>query len=566
MLNSKANVEQFDNKNAKHFFALIVVISSIATAFLIYSFLNNGNILNGDITPLVFVTINLVSLIFLLKNKIHIVKFIITFILPLSLFSNLINGHHSEFYLLWISIAFIGMANITFIVYDINKERHKIFLGLVYIFLLMVFSEFILWTGGLISKELSAEVFYNNLEAIKTAHVSVFMLNVFILFQLVYRCNLRQKKLRKFNADLRTEQLKLVEKLSSIDSRYNIINSLIDILITNKKGIITYANQRFCQSTQFKLEEIIGKSPRLLNSDFHSKKFFNELWATILSGNIWNGHIKNKRKDGTEYWVESIISPIFTKHKKLEGFLDIMFDITSLKEKEKILRNLNESKNEMISTVSHDLKTPINNIKLLIEMFFDAKIAENERDEVFELIINACDDSNKILEELLEISSLEQESRDIKMEKVNLNLFIIKVIKPFIQIFKESNLHIALDLSKQKIYAYINRDLFSRAITNIVTNAIKFTPSNGSISIKTILSAEGKIRILISDSGIGIPKNLQPYIFDKFSKAGRAGLKGEKSTGLGLSIVKHIINMHSGEVSFISSEKSGTTFCIDMEI
>ena len=94
---------------------------------------------------------------------------------------------------------------------------------------------------------------------------------------------------------------------------------------------------------------------------------------------------------------------------------------------------------------------------------------------------------------------------------------------------------------------------------------MKFTPPDGKIVIKTLhYRGEGKTRIIISDTGIGIPKDIQPFLFDKFTRASRIGLNGEKSTGLGMSIVKQIIDMHGGAISCISSEKTGTRFFIDL--
>ena len=112
--------------------------------------------------------------------------------------------------------------------------------------------------------------------------------------------------------------------------------------------------------------------------------------------------------------------------------------------------------------------------------------------------------------------------------------------------------------------ANINENEFVRVIYNLMTNSIKFTPRGGEISVKTKAMDNNSISIKISDTGIGISKDLIPVIFDKFSKAGRAGINGEKSTGLGMWIVKHIIRLHGGNISVKSQEMKGTTFTIQL--
>jgi two-component system sensor histidine kinase VicK len=102
-----------------------------------------------------------------------------------------------------------------------------------------------------------------------------------------------------------------------------------------------------------------------------------------------------------------------------------------------------------------------------------------------------------------------------------------------------------------------------RAITNLLSNAIKFTRESGKIELSLSLKDKHPL-ITIKDNGIGIPKNKQPFLFEKFSPARRAGTKGEKSTGLGMFIVKEIIDKHSGKLTFESEENKGTIFYIEL--
>ncbi len=111
------------------------------------------------------------------------------------------------------------------------------------------------------------------------------------------------------------------------------INLSIISSVTDKSGIITSVNKKFCEISQYNEEELIGKSHRIINSGYHTKDFFKEMWMTINSGKSWTGEIRNKAKDGSYYWVETVIVPVFINNV-IEEFLSLRILITSRKEAE----------------------------------------------------------------------------------------------------------------------------------------------------------------------------------------------------------------------------------------
>jgi two-component system sensor histidine kinase VicK len=115
------------------------------------------------------------------------------------------------------------------------------------------------------------------------------------------------------------------------------------------------------------------------------------------------------------------------------------------------------------------------------------------------------------------------------------------------------------------IHVSIDDMKFMQVLNNIYLNAIKFTPEQGVITTR-VEKKERTVLISIEDNGIGIPKHLQPFIFEKFTRARRQGLKGEKTTGLGLSLAKLIVEWHNGKIWFTSEENKGTTFFVEIPI
>jgi PAS domain S-box-containing protein len=120
----------------------------------------------------------------------------------------------------------------------------------------------------------------------------------------------------------------------SLKSFQDAVNLASIVSVTDVKGNIIYANELFCDVSQYTLEELIGKNHRLLNSGYHSPAFFKELWQTIASGNPWRGQIKNRAKDGSFYWVDSVITPVFNDNNEIVQYLSVRNIISEQKENE----------------------------------------------------------------------------------------------------------------------------------------------------------------------------------------------------------------------------------------
>jgi two-component system sensor histidine kinase VicK len=158
---------------------------------------------------------------------------------------------------------------------------------------------------------------------------------------------------------------------------------------------------------------------------------------------------------------------------------------------------------------------------------------------------------------------LESESVSVNKNRIEVVSKIKFIIDNFKVVEKNISKNFVVKSSEEKLYADLDEVKFMQVLTNLVSNAIKFTPDGGEILI-TIEKNEDTLLMTVADNGVGIPKAVQPHLFEKFTRARRPGIKGEKSVGLGMYIIKRIVDLHEGKIWFTSEENKGTTFYVEI--
>ncbi len=240
---------------------------------------------------------------------------------------------------------------------------------------------------------------------------------------------------------------------------------------------------------------------------------------------------------------------------------DNYLKLKAIEQKNREIEQAIRAKNEILGVVAHDLRNPLSAIKTLVAIMKMEEKMDDEDHDNLGMIQTSCDKAASIINDLLETAHDEQH-HDFDTEKVELNQFLLKIVDEWVK-SKHGQANILYYGTHQPVFANINTEKMERVLDNLISNAIKFSGPSNHIEI-LLRVTDTDVLIDVKDFGMGIPEELIPYIFERFSRASRRGVRGEESVGLGLSIVRQIVTKHGGDIKVHSVEKQGTTFTINM--
>ena len=273
--------------------------------------------------------------------------------------------------------------------------------------------------------------------------------------------------------------------------------------------------------------------------------------STLSSQKGGRGSISLLGKPGKSYHVQSSFIP--ETGNGLEGVLVVFHDVSDLKRLERI-------RQEFVANVSHELRTPLTAIKGYVEALLDSGMEKDSQNEKYlEVIARHADRMGKIVEDLLLLAEMEAADHSLKKEILPLAELIQTAIE---------SLRPVSDLKEQVIETRLPSDLptiigdsqkIFQVMVNLLNNAVHYTPAKGRITIEA-KSVEKGVEAIVSDTGIGIPAEELPRIFERFYRVDKGRSREQGGTGLGLSIVKHIIESHGGRVSVQSEIGRGSRF------
>ncbi|MBQ4288548.1 MAG: HAMP domain-containing histidine kinase, partial [Clostridia bacterium] len=229
------------------------------------------------------------------------------------------------------------------------------------------------------------------------------------------------------------------------------------------------------------------------------------------------------------------------------------------------LKKYEDTRQSFIGNVSHELKSPLTSIQGFIQGMVDGTISKDEQQTYLEIVLAETKRMNTLIMDLLDLVRIESNQMEIKFTKWDANELIRRCLINFINKIEERHIELTVDISEDKTEVYADIDRITQVITNLLDNAVKFCNDNGSIKVWTY-KTNGKLNISISNTGRTIPEEDLEYIFDRFFKVDKAHNRKIPGTGIGLSIVKEIINRHDEKIWVNSKAGVGTVFTFTLAL
>ena len=347
--------------------------------------------------------------------------------------------------------------------------------------------------------------------------------------------------------------------------------SPFSVIITDVDGYIEFFNTAFHKKSGWTPEEIIGKKPSILKSGHHSDDFYVKLWKTITNGHVWQGEMKNKRKNGRYYTEFVTISPLRNNIGRITHFVKISEDITAWKKMEKDLRMSRRSaeianiyKNNFLANMSHKIRTPINGIIGFSDLLKSGSPNEEQKTKYINLIQQNSSALLHLIDNIIDVARIEANEMKIKKESCSLKDTFIE-LKPETQKLADSkgkkDISVDFIMPPEEHHDVIFTDpvRLKQILIILFENALKQT-ERGFIEIGYQIYSERKLQFYVHDTGAGISENQVDLLTYQFgaNKKNVGQMKG--GMGLGLSICHGLVNLLGGQIGVKSKKAKGSIF------
>jgi PAS domain S-box-containing protein len=369
------------------------------------------------------------------------------------------------------------------------------------------------------------------------------------------------------------ERERLLKQLENERAKLNYLFTNAPAFVATLRGpehIFELANPAYRQLIGHR--EVIGKAVREALPEVDGQGFIELLDTVFQTGEPFVGKeisVWLQRENGgllENRFVDFVYQPIFADNKAVSGIFVHGIDITEQVRSRKEAEDANRAKDEFLATLSHELRTPINAILGWSKMMTDNRLDENGQRRALETIHRNAQAQTQLIEDILDVSRIISGKLKLDARPVELSSVVeaaTEAVLPSAQA-KEIRIQKTIDSGLNIVSGDPHR--LQQIIWNILSNAVKFTPKGGFVQIK-LQRLNSHIEISIADTGIGISPKMLPFIFDRFSQAESATNRRYGGLGLGLAIVRHLVEIHAGSIEAHSEgEGQGAIFTIKLPL
>ncbi|MCC5627939.1 response regulator [Nostoc sphaeroides CHAB 2801] len=396
----------------------------------------------------------------------------------------------------------------------------------------------------------------------------------------------RTNEITKTNEQLQQEILerqRILEILRQSEERYRYLAEAIPQLVwtTNPNGECDFFNQNWCEYTGLTLEQSLGSGwlAALHPDDIQNA---DEVWSNaVKNSTIYNNEYRFKRaSDGSYRWQlarglplkdeQGIVVKWFGTCTDIHEQKQILEERAHLLELEQIARakaeTANRIKDEFLAVLSHELRTPLNAILGWSKLLQTGRLNQAKTSEALATIERNATLQVQLIEDLLDISRILQGKLTLDITKINLESTILSALQTMRLAAEAKSIEVSTVFEPLMGEVMGDSTRLQQVVWNLLSNAVKFTPKGGKIEVR-LKQADGYAQIIVSDTGKGISAEFLPFVFDYFRQADSTSTRNFGGLGLGLAIVRNIIEIHGGIVKADShGEDKGATFTVSLPL
>lgn len=333
-------------------------------------------------------------------------------------------------------------------------------------------------------------------------------------------------------------------------------NMVTAIILLDERLRISLLNRRAEQMLDYQKSQWIGQ---------HYSEMKHPVELTLLIEQALNSK-HSIREEMTIYYpaehvLEIHIIPLSADRDQNQGLMVMLHEISTI-------RKLEMMRREFVANVSHEIKTPLTALKGFAETLLSGALDDRETARSFlQIIHNEADRLNRLIVDILQLSKMESGQYPLHFTPIELGPFVANLQKMMLTEAKKKSIAIHTEV-REGLFIEADEDRLLQILINLVSNAIAYTPHGGyvELSAASVPDDDSMIEIIVSDTGVGIPKQDQQRIFERFYRVDKARARDSGGTGLGLAIVKHLVELHHGTITVDSRPGMGTSFAIKLPV
>jgi PAS domain S-box-containing protein len=327
------------------------------------------------------------------------------------------------------------------------------------------------------------------------------------------------------------------------------------VATTDVTGRITYVNDKFVEISGYTREELLGQDHRIINSGHHPKDYIRELWRTIAQGRVWHGELRNRAKDGHDYWVDTTIVPFLDERGKPYQYIAIRADITARKQaEEKLAQQAALARvGQMAAVVAHEVRNPLAGIKGAMQILMSRRPIGDGELPVMRDIVARIDALSELINDLMVFAR----PRPPRLAPVDLHAVVADAITMVRRDPAGQDVEITVGGGTLPLTA--DAELLRAMVLNLLLNAVQAMAGRGRIAVTIGRNAHSAL-LEIRDTGPGVPADVREQIFEPFfTTKARGG-------GLGLPIARRTAELHGGSLSLACPDDGGTVVTVQLPL